>query len=244
MRLAVINCCEREFSIAGQDTPGAFELDPVVQHSKISEAKKMADRVIVIVHGGYERCSLPSPRMVRTYRFFIDAGADAVIGHHQHCPSGYEVYKGKPIFYGIGNLCFEPLSEEDEAWHKGYMVGLEFREGEEDPGYEMFPYIQCLEDPAVRMMDDQEAGTFLKEIGALNKVIASPDALRKGYEGFLDAQEATYRGVFVHGDKCARRLCRIGLIKPFLNDRKRLSLTDYVSCDAHRDGLLRFLHKK
>ena len=28
------------------------------------------------------------------YRFFIDASADAVINHHQHCYSGYEEYHG------------------------------------------------------------------------------------------------------------------------------------------------------
>jgi poly-gamma-glutamate synthesis protein (capsule biosynthesis protein) len=45
--------------------------------------------------------------MVETYRFFIEAGADAVVNHHQHCICGYEVYKGKPIFYGLGNFCFD-----------------------------------------------------------------------------------------------------------------------------------------
>ena len=29
-----------------------------------------------------------------------------IVGHHAHCLQGYEVYKGKPIFYGLGNfLC-------------------------------------------------------------------------------------------------------------------------------------------
>lgn len=43
--------------------------------------------------------------MQEIYRFFVDIGADAVINHHQHCYSGYEVYKEKPIFYGLGNFC-------------------------------------------------------------------------------------------------------------------------------------------
>ena len=90
--LAIINCCEREFSIAGKNTPGAAELDPMTQVSQIRMARGQADYVVVIVHGGYERCEYPSPRMVRTYRTFVDVGADAVINHHQHCCSGYEVY--------------------------------------------------------------------------------------------------------------------------------------------------------
>ena len=34
----------------------------------------------------------------------IDAGADVVIGHHAHLLRGIEVYKGKPIFHGLGNF--------------------------------------------------------------------------------------------------------------------------------------------
>ncbi|MGL4368851.1 MAG: CapA family protein, partial [Spirochaetota bacterium] len=33
----------------------------------------------------------------------IDAGADAVIGHHPHIPQGIEIYKGNPVFYSLGN---------------------------------------------------------------------------------------------------------------------------------------------
>ena len=36
----------------------------------------------------------------------IDAGADIVMGHGPHYPLPIEVYKGKPIFYGLGNLSF------------------------------------------------------------------------------------------------------------------------------------------
>lgn len=34
----------------------------------------------------------------------IDAGADAVIGHHAHILRGIEVYKGKPIYHNLGNF--------------------------------------------------------------------------------------------------------------------------------------------
>jgi poly-gamma-glutamate synthesis protein (capsule biosynthesis protein) len=36
----------------------------------------------------------------------IDRGADVVVGHGPHMTCGIEVYKGRPIFYGVGNLCF------------------------------------------------------------------------------------------------------------------------------------------
>ena len=77
--MAVINCCEHEFSVTTGDFPGANPLNPIRQFYKISEARKDADYVVVIVHGGHEMLQLPSPRMQELYRYFIDVGADAVI---------------------------------------------------------------------------------------------------------------------------------------------------------------------
>jgi len=36
----------------------------------------------------------------------IDAGADIVVGHGPHYCLPVEIYKGKPIFYGLSNLSF------------------------------------------------------------------------------------------------------------------------------------------
>ncbi|MBQ8413439.1 MAG: CapA family protein, partial [Lachnospiraceae bacterium] len=82
-KLAVINCCEHEFTIAMDTRAGANPLNPIQQFYKIQEARQNADYVLVIVHGGHEHYQLPSPRMKETYRFFVDAGADAVVNHHQ-----------------------------------------------------------------------------------------------------------------------------------------------------------------
>jgi len=39
----------------------------------------------------------------------VDAGADLVIQHHAHILKGIEVYRGKVIFYGLGNFAIEVL---------------------------------------------------------------------------------------------------------------------------------------
>ena len=239
-RLAVINCCEREFSIADPGTPGAFELDPVVQIERIRQAKKCADHVLMIIHGGYERCSLPSPRMVRTYRAFIDAGADAVINHHQHCCSGFEIYEGKPIIYGIGNICFEALATEDESWNKGVIAELDFGKGP-DPGFRLIPFTQCLESPSVRIMGEKDAERFLAELAVLSAIIQDEERLDKEYAAFLSKVSLTYQGVFNYKYRLLRYLSRRGLIKSSLSAKERLMLMDYIGCDSHRDALLFFL---
>jgi len=37
----------------------------------------------------------------------IDAGADVVIGHGPHYSLPVEIHQGRPIYYGLGNLCFK-----------------------------------------------------------------------------------------------------------------------------------------
>jgi poly-gamma-glutamate synthesis protein (capsule biosynthesis protein) len=43
----------------------------------------------------------------RLARIAIDSGADIVIGHHQHALRGAEWYRGRPIFYGLGQFVFD-----------------------------------------------------------------------------------------------------------------------------------------
>lgn len=111
----------------------------VHQYFAIKEAREKADSVVVIMHGGHETYQLPTPQMQQTYRFFVDIGADAVVNHHQHCYSGYEVYKNKPIFYGLGNFCFEPLGNVRPTWYEGYMVNLHFN-ADVEIKFDLIPY--------------------------------------------------------------------------------------------------------
>ncbi|MCK1715887.1 CapA family protein [Bradyrhizobium sp. 143] len=76
----------------------------------IDEAYKMADFVIVAHHNrtcdGY-RGENPSAFVVDFARKAIDAGADVYFGHGWHTFLGIEIYKGKPIIYGMGNFFME-----------------------------------------------------------------------------------------------------------------------------------------
>ena len=58
------------------------------------------------MHWGREYQPEPSDRQRDLARKMIDAGADIVVGHGPHYSLPVEVYKGKPIFYGVSNLSF------------------------------------------------------------------------------------------------------------------------------------------
>jgi poly-gamma-glutamate capsule biosynthesis protein CapA/YwtB (metallophosphatase superfamily) len=77
-----------------------------------------ADVVIVFPHWGIEYRAQPSAVQQQLGHAAIDAGADMVIGNHPHWAEGMEVYKGKPIWYALGNLVF------DQDWSEQTMEGI------------------------------------------------------------------------------------------------------------------------
>jgi poly-gamma-glutamate synthesis protein (capsule biosynthesis protein) len=75
----------------------------------VRNASKVADYTIVNSHtheGGAERY-YPPEFFVTFAHAMIDAGADVVTASGPHVLRGVELYKGKPILYGLGNFIFE-----------------------------------------------------------------------------------------------------------------------------------------
>lgn len=73
----------------------------------ILKIKHLVDFVIISMHWGNEYIHYPSPNQVKIGRELIDHGADLILGHHSHVLQGYEIYKEKPIIYGLGNFIFD-----------------------------------------------------------------------------------------------------------------------------------------
>lgn len=76
----------------------------------ISEGLRQADRVVISLHA-HEQLGEDkniAAEFVETFcRACIDAGAHAVIGHGPHVLRGIEIYRGRPIFYSLGNFIFQ-----------------------------------------------------------------------------------------------------------------------------------------
>jgi poly-gamma-glutamate capsule biosynthesis protein CapA/YwtB (metallophosphatase superfamily) len=78
--------------------------------ASVKDANKMADWVVVSIHaheGIVGDRSKPAEFVEEFAHAMIDAGADMVVGHGPHILRGIEIYKGKPIFYSLGNFIFE-----------------------------------------------------------------------------------------------------------------------------------------
>ena len=74
----------------------------------IVQYRSKADFIILLFHwgGNYEGGYYPGYEQPSIAKELIDAGADMIVGHHSHTLQPYEVYKGKYIFYSLGNFCF------------------------------------------------------------------------------------------------------------------------------------------
>jgi poly-gamma-glutamate synthesis protein (capsule biosynthesis protein) len=77
-----------------------------------------ADVVVVFPHWGTEYRATVGAAQQKLARAVIDAGADMIIGNHAHWTVEMEVYKGKPIWYALGNLVF------DQTWSAETMEGM------------------------------------------------------------------------------------------------------------------------
>jgi len=76
---------------------------------RVSDARRMADWVMFTVHNheGGKTVEEPSDHIELLAHAVIDAGADIFIGHGPHQDRGIEIYKGKPIFYSLGNFILQ-----------------------------------------------------------------------------------------------------------------------------------------
>ena len=74
----------------------------------VRNAAALADYVIVTIHA-HEGSARPAPaQFVTTFaRAMIDAGADVFVGHGPHYLRGIELYRGRPIFYSLGDFVFQ-----------------------------------------------------------------------------------------------------------------------------------------
>lgn len=136
------------------EVPGYNEFDEADLLGRVRDARRVADLVYVSMHWGDEFIGLPSPQERRIARAIIDAGADAVIGHHPHVLREVEAYRGGVIAYSLGNfigdMSWNPTtclsgclhlrkSETGRSWHEFVpaLIGEDFfpcflREGERE----------------------------------------------------------------------------------------------------------------
>lgn len=251
VNVAFINACEHEFTIATSTKGGCNPLNVISLFYNIIEAKQKSQTVIVIIHGGHEKYQLPSPRMQQMYRFFVDVGASVVVNHHQHCYSGYEIYNGCPIFYGLGNFSFDEKGLRNSTWNEGYLVKLQINDV---VTFELIPYIQNNNTVGVILMNDEQVKIFQDKLKELNDVISDPERLEVAMEQMVEDKRDEYmcplkpyqyepllkmvKCRFVP-DKIANKLMPV-----YMTQGRKLLLKSYFQCESHQEVMNRILENE
>ena len=104
---------------AGSSKAGSAILSAKAVKADVAAARKAGAQVVIVFpHWGTEYDPTPFKGQQALARAAIDAGADIVIGNHAHWAGALETYKGKPIWYALGNFVF------DQTWSEPTMEGL------------------------------------------------------------------------------------------------------------------------
>lgn len=244
--IGIINCCENEFSVANENLGGANGMDPIKIYHQIQIAKERADAIVIIVHGGHEYYQLPSPRMQELYHFFIDVGANVVVGHHPHCFSGMEKYSNGVIFYSLGNFYFNNNNSQHSIWNDGFFVKLIFKWQQSlNVEYEIIPYTQCLNNSSVLLKKGICKDKFFDEFKNLSSVIANREILQRKFDQFLKINEKkSIARMLPYSNHYLVGLFKRGFLPSFLSKNAYVGRLNALQCESHRDILINILKSK
>ena len=249
--IGVVNIAENEWCNANENHGGAHPLNIIANTRSIKEAKKQADVVILIIHGGHEYYHYPSPRMVEQYRYYAEQGASIIIGHHSHYISGYEIFEGVPIFYGLGNLLFDSTTEL-KGWYEGILLNIKINTQNEII-WNLHPFKQCQGNFKVELLEGNEKAEVENEISAINSIIADPKKLKEKFNSLIKSQKdsilSTFSTSYFLKYKYFRSAIRkLGMERLFLRKDQLKSIMNYSRCEAHRDVtfevILNYLKRK
>ncbi|MRR35428.1 CapA family protein [bacterium] len=95
---------------AGPGRAGTYHPEYSRIEKDIAKAKSQVDILLVSFHWGEELKSEPKSYQTGLARSAVRSGADMVLGHHPHVAQAIEIYRGKPIFYSLGNYAFGSYS--------------------------------------------------------------------------------------------------------------------------------------
>lgn len=239
-KIGIYACAENEFSIAGENTPGANPIDPWESPDHVAALKAKCDFVIVLYHGGKEHYRYPSPGLQKTCRKLVEKGADMVLCQHSHCIGCEEKYRGGTIVYGQGNFLFDHSTREH--WQTGLLVQIG-----DDFEISYIPLRKT--ENTVRLARETDAETILSEFAKRGEEIKDPRVLKNNYIRFSHTWGQDYLTMLGGREsKTFRVMNKLsgGRLRKHRNKkryvmRNRLNIENYLRCEAHRELLLTFL---
>ena len=239
-KIGFLSCVHHEFGVwetkqSNQKMGTAWIYHHLIQ-KRITEAKKNVDYLIVLPHAGVEEIDAPIPEWRELYQTFVDWGADTVIGTHPHVPQGWETYKGRPIFYSLGNFYFDALTGNHPYWKRSIAVELDI--DEDEISYKVNSV--CFDNNLIQLDKGEDRSDYhLYLNGLLTNELYMIYCNKMAKELWKEYQNWLVRGA---GAYCFRlgfwpsvKTC----LYTFLKKRPSTLLVNTLQCESHRWTIIR-----
>lgn len=148
MTIGFLNCVHEDTNpkmpAEAKVYPNMYDLPKILED--IRSLKSKVDKVVLLLHWG-GKCDygyFPHEEQINHAKKMVDAGADAIIGHHTHTFQSHLLYKQAPIYFSLGNFCFDDIVMGKNVWpirgsgRKSGVVELEF--SGEKTEHQVFPF--------------------------------------------------------------------------------------------------------
>lgn len=195
LRIGVWAVAEQELNLAGPEQPGAAKFCPHKNLEAIRKMREEFDFLVVSVHAGHEFTTVPSPRIRSAYRSFIEAGADAVVGHHPHVIQGMERYGDGFIAYSLGNLVFDsPYVSAYKDTDIGFLLKLDIGK-HQVRSVEAVPY-RLRDDFVVATLPEAERAAFDLRLDHLSRLLREEEEYQSEWKNNVRFRwETEYRRI-------------------------------------------------
>lgn len=118
-------------------------------------------RIMVFPHWGDEYEPTANAQQIASAHEFIDAGADLIIGAHPHVVQNVEEYKGKAIFYSLGNFMFD----QNFSWATTHGLAVKVSFSEDSTRFALTPI--TIYGQEARIANEADAKRVLEAAGRL-----------------------------------------------------------------------------
>jgi poly-gamma-glutamate synthesis protein (capsule biosynthesis protein) len=131
----------------------------------VQALKARADVVVSSHHMGHRGDILDF--QIEIAHAAVDAGADVVIAHAEHYPLAVELYKGKPIYYGLGSFCFIKSNKRFLRGWVGMMARVTVDEGRVTEA--AFSWVRQHDNTEIVIQPPEQESATLEEVRKMSK---------------------------------------------------------------------------
>lgn len=158
---------------ADSNKPGVNKLDTLKLSSQIRLYRKSFPDAIIIIYPHWGSNYKPVNETQKAFAHnYIDAGADYIIGHGAHTIQEAEKYKGRWIFYNLGNFIFNAPGRYKSAGAKPYGLITELVVTINSKMLRLYPIFtdNKRNDYQVRFLDEDEFEDCRKLLGNIDGI--------------------------------------------------------------------------